>query len=123
MTNVGFIGSGIMGGPIAANLVSAGFDVVGYNRSPGKVDRLVQAGGRGAAGPVEAIRDRDVVTSVLPDTPDVEQVALGDDGVFANARPGSLYIDMSTIANETTGSDVESARHDRRAVTEGCEDD
>jgi 2-hydroxy-3-oxopropionate reductase len=61
------------------------------------VDRLVEAGGRGAASAAEAIRDRDVVISVLPDSPDVERVALGDDGVFANAREGSLYIDMSTI--------------------------
>ena len=97
MTRVGFIGLGIMGGPMAANLVKAGFDVVGYNRSRGKVDRFVEAGGRGAGSAAEAIRNRDVVISVLPDSPDVEQLALGDDGVFANAREGSLYIDMSTI--------------------------
>jgi len=88
MTRVGFIGLGIMGGPMAANLVKAGFDVVGYNRSRGKVDRFVEAGGRGAGSAAEAIRDRDVVISVLPDSPDVEQLALGDDGVFANARGG-----------------------------------
>ena len=60
MTSVGFIGLGIMGGPMAANLVKAGFDVVGYNRSRAKVDRLVEAGGRGAASPSEAIRDRGI---------------------------------------------------------------
>src|SRR5436853_7654126 len=83
MTSVGFIGLGIMGGPMAANLVKAGFDVVGYNRSRAKVDRLIEAGGRGAASPAEAIRDRDVAISVPPDSPDVEQLALGDDGLVA----------------------------------------
>lgn len=101
MSTVGFIGLGIMGGPMAANLVRAGFDVIGYNRSPARIDRLVQAGGRGASVVQDAIRDRDVIISCLPDSPDVEQLALGPDGVFATARPGSIYIDMSTIAPAT----------------------
>ena len=98
---VGFVGLGIMGGPMAANLVKAGFDVMGYNRSRGKVDRLVEAGGRGAASAAEAARDRDVVISMLPDSPDVEGFALGDTGALALARPGSLYIDMSTVRPAT----------------------
>jgi 2-hydroxy-3-oxopropionate reductase len=110
MTSVGFIGLGIMGGPMAANLVKAGFDVVGYNRSRAKVDRLVEAGGRGAASAAEAIRDRDVVVSMLPDSADVEQLALGDDGVFANARRGSLYIDMSTIRPASARAVAETGR-------------
>ena len=89
MTSVGFIGLGIMGGPMAANLVKAGFEVVGYNRSRPKVDRLIEAGGSGAASAGEAIRNRDIIISVLPDSPDVEQLAFSDDGLFANARPGS----------------------------------
>src|SRR5690242_7317228 len=90
-----------MGGPMAANLVRAGFDVVGYNRSRPKVDKLVERGGRAAGGVAEAVRGADVVVTVLPDSPDVELVALGPDGVFANARRGLIYIDMSTIAPAT----------------------
>jgi 2-hydroxy-3-oxopropionate reductase len=101
VTTVGFIGLGIMGGPMAANLVRAGFEVTGYNRTPGKVDRLIEAGGRGAASVAEAARTADVVITMLPDSPDVSVVALGDDGIFANARPGMLYIDMSTIRPAT----------------------
>jgi 2-hydroxy-3-oxopropionate reductase len=97
MTTVGFIGLGIMGGPMAANLVKAGFDVVGYNRTRTKVDALVEAGGRGADDVPDAVRDTDVIITMLPDSPDVEAVATGDNGVYANARSGALYIDMSTI--------------------------
>lgn len=111
MTTVGFIGLGIMGGPMAANLVAAGFDVAGYNRSRGKVDRLVEHGGRPAASVAEAAGQADVVVTMLPDSPDVEDVALGDDGVLAHAPRGSLYIDCSTIRPDTS-----------RAVAEAAED-
>jgi len=97
MTTVGFIGLGIMGGPMAANLVKAGHAVVGYNRSPEPIERLVAAGGRGASNVAEAVAGADVVITMLPDSPDVQTVALGEDGVFANAKPGLLYIDGSTI--------------------------
>jgi 2-hydroxy-3-oxopropionate reductase len=86
---------------MAANLVRAGFDVVGYNRSQPKVDNLVERGGRAAGSVAEAVRGADVVVTVLPDSPDVEFVAMGPDGVFANARQGLIYIDMSTIAPAT----------------------
>ena len=97
MTSVAFIGLGIMGGPMAANLVKAGYEVVGYNRSPERVQRLVEAGGRGADDVAGAVRDADVVITMVPDSPDVEAVTGGPDGVFANAKSGALYIDMSTI--------------------------
>jgi len=100
MTTVAFIGLGIMGGPMAANLVKAGFEVVGHNRSPDPVRRLEAAGGRGAASVAEAVADADVVVTMLPDSPDVEAVALGDDGVYAGARSGTLHVDMSTIDPE-----------------------
>jgi 2-hydroxy-3-oxopropionate reductase len=97
MTTVAVIGLGIMGGPMAANLVKAGFDVVGYNRSPDKVKALVDAGGRGVENVPDAVRDADVIITMVPDSPDVEAVTTGDDGVFASARQGALYIDMSSI--------------------------
>jgi 2-hydroxy-3-oxopropionate reductase len=97
MTTVGFVGLGIMGLPMATNLVEAGFDVVGHNRSKGKADQLAERGGRAAGSVAEAVRDADVVVTMLPDSPDVEAVLLGEDGVFAHARPGTLVIDASTI--------------------------
>jgi 2-hydroxy-3-oxopropionate reductase len=97
MTTVAVIGLGIMGGPMAANLVKAGFDVVGHNRSPDKVKTLVDAGGRGADTVADAVRDADVIVTMVPDSPDVEEVTSGEGGVFANAEKGALYVDMSTI--------------------------
>jgi 2-hydroxy-3-oxopropionate reductase len=97
MTTVAFIGLGIMGGPMAANLVKAGFDVTGYNRSPDKVKALVEAGGAGADSVAEAVRGADVIITIVPDSPDVEEVTGGDDGIFAHAEQGALYIDMSSI--------------------------
>ena len=110
VTRVGFVGLGIMGGPMAANLVRAGFDVVGHNRSPAKIALLVESGGQGAASAAEAVRDRDVVISMLPDSPDVEEFTFGDDGLLANARTGSLYIDMSTVAPATAVAVAEAGR-------------
>jgi 2-hydroxy-3-oxopropionate reductase len=97
MKRIGFIGLGIMGGPMALNLVKAGFEVYGYNRSRPALDRLVRGGGKAAGSIAEATNGADAVITILPDTPDVEQVALGAGGVLENARPGLLYIDMSTI--------------------------
>ncbi|GAA4520025.1 2-hydroxy-3-oxopropionate reductase [Actinoallomurus oryzae] len=94
MTTVGFIGLGIMGGPMAANLVAAGFDVIGYNRTPAKTERLVERGGRAAGSVAEAVRDADIVATMLPDSPDVRAVLTE---VFEHARPGTLIIDFSTI--------------------------
>jgi 2-hydroxy-3-oxopropionate reductase len=97
MTTVAVIGLGIMGGPMAANLVKAGYDTIGYNRSSAKVQELVDRGGRGAADVAEAVRDADVVLTMLPDSPDVEAVVLGEGGVLDSAKPGTLLIDASTI--------------------------
>jgi 2-hydroxy-3-oxopropionate reductase len=94
---VGFIGLGIMGKPMATNLVAAGFPVTVHSRSPGPVDELVGAGATGAEGPVAVAEASDVVITMLPDTPDVEQVLVGDGGVIEGASAGSLVIDMSTI--------------------------
>ncbi|WP_433272914.1 2-hydroxy-3-oxopropionate reductase [Pseudonocardia xinjiangensis] len=94
---VAVIGLGIMGGPMAANLVAAGHDVVGYNRSRPAVDRLVEAGGRAADSAAEAVRGAGVVITMVPDSPDVEALALGEDGIYATAGRGMLHIDCSTI--------------------------
>jgi len=97
VSTIAFIGLGIMGGPMAAHLVAAGHDVVGVNRSRAPVDRLVEAGGRGADSVQEAVGEADVVITMLPDSPDVEGVALGEEGVYAHAKPGTLHVDCSTI--------------------------
>jgi 2-hydroxy-3-oxopropionate reductase len=98
--NIGFIGLGIMGGPMAANLVRAGYAVIGHDLSTERVERLKRAGGRGAADIAEAV-GADVVITMLPDSPDVEAVALGPDGILERARAGTLYVDMSTVRPET----------------------
>ncbi|MGO2004139.1 MULTISPECIES: 2-hydroxy-3-oxopropionate reductase [Micrococcaceae] len=95
--NVAFIGLGIMGLPMAKNLVKAGFQVTGYNRSPEKAKDLASAGGTAAASVAEAVANADVVITMVPDSPDVEAVVGGADGVFANAKKGALWIDNSTI--------------------------
>lgn len=95
------IGLGVMGKPMAGRLVAAGFDVTVYNRSPGPVEELRSRGARAALSTAEAAAAADVVITMLPDTPDVEDVVLGDDGVLANLRAGGLAIDMSTIAAAT----------------------
>ena len=97
MSTIAFIGLGIMGGPMAQRLVDAGHTVVGFNRSSGPVDRLVAAGGKGAGSVAEAVRDADVIITMVPDSPDVEEVALGEDGIYAHASPDSIHIDMSSI--------------------------
>jgi 2-hydroxy-3-oxopropionate reductase len=107
---VGFIGLGIMGGPMAANLVKAGFDVIGHNRSPEQVRRLVEQGGRGADGLADAVRDADVVVTMVPDSPDVEAVALGEDGIYAQAKPGTLHVDMSSIRPDVARRVAEAGR-------------
>jgi 2-hydroxy-3-oxopropionate reductase len=97
MTTIAFIGLGIMGKPMAVNLVKAGFDVVGCNRSRPAVDALVAAGGRGASSVVEAVKDADVIATMVPDSPDVQGLLMGADGVFEHAREASLVIDFSSI--------------------------
>jgi 2-hydroxy-3-oxopropionate reductase len=99
---IGFIGLGIMGKPMARNLVGAGYRVIALNRSRGPVDELVALGATTAATPRDVAAQSDVVITMLPDSPDVEAVALGDDGIVAGIRSGTLWIDMSTIAPATT---------------------
>ncbi len=97
MSNVAVIGLGIMGLPMAVNLVKAGHTVAGFNRSQGATDKLVEAGGRGATSLADAVKDADVVVTMVPDSPDVEGVVSGPEGLFANARKGTIWVDASSI--------------------------
>jgi 2-hydroxy-3-oxopropionate reductase len=94
---IGFIGLGIMGRPMALNLLEAGFGLVVHSRSPEPVDELVTAGAERGANPADVASRSDVVITMLPDTPDVELVLLGERGVVGGLPAGSLVIDMSTI--------------------------
>jgi 2-hydroxy-3-oxopropionate reductase len=102
MERIGFIGLGIMGKPMARNLLKAGFSVVVYNRSQGAIAELTQAGAIPANSPRHVAEQTDIVITCLPDSPDVESVVLGDNGIITGARAGMLLIDMSTIAPATS---------------------
>jgi len=110
MQRIGFIGLGVMGAPMAANLVSAGYDVVGYNRSKAPVERLVTAGGKAADSVTDATTDADIVITMLPAGPEVREVVLGEGGVLESAKPGLVLVDMSTIEPDTSIAVAEAAR-------------
>jgi 2-hydroxy-3-oxopropionate reductase len=95
---VGFIGLGIMGRPMAKNLLKAGYPLVVHSRSQGPVQELVGAGATPAGSPKDVAAQVDVLISMLPNSPDVELVALGRNGVIEGARHGLLFLDMSTIS-------------------------
>lgn len=107
---IAFIGLGIMGSPMAVHLQNAGHDVTGYNRSPEKTRALVEAGGTAASSVADAVAGAEVVAVMVPDSPDVTEVLAGEDGVFANAAPGALVIDFSTIRPDVTAELAEQAR-------------
>ncbi|MCQ8187819.1 2-hydroxy-3-oxopropionate reductase [Streptomyces rugosispiralis] len=109
---IAFIGLGIMGGPMAANLVTAGHTVTGYNRSRAAVDTLIAAGGRGADSIAEAVCDAEVVITMVPADPQVKEVVLGEGGVLEHAAPGTLLIDMSSITPQTS-LEVDAAARDK----------
>ena len=101
---IGFIGLGVMGKPMARNLIKAGYELVVHNRSQGAVDALASesASVRSAETPNEVAEHASIVITVLPDSPDVELVALGSNGLIHGFQPGSLLIDMSTIIPATS---------------------
>jgi len=102
VSTVAFIGLGIMGSPMACHLARAGHTVIGYNRSSDRTADLVAAGGTAADSIEDAVKTADVVAVMVPDTPDVQAVLLGEHGVFAHAQPGTLVIDFSSIRPDTT---------------------
>jgi 2-hydroxy-3-oxopropionate reductase len=99
---VGFIGLGIMGMPMARNLMDSGYELTVHNRSPEKAEELGKEGAAVAATPREVAENSDVVITMLPDSPQVREVVAGEDGVLEGISEGALLIDMSTISPVVT---------------------
>ena len=99
---VGFVGLGTMGGAMAANVARAGFEVTAWNRTPGRATELADLGVALAPTAAAAAAASDVIVTIVSDTPDVEAILFGPDGVASGARPGSLVVDMSTISPSAT---------------------
>lgn len=111
MAKIGFIGLGNMGGPMAANLINAGHALTGFDLSADAIDTFRGNGGDSVATATDAVTGMDVVVTMLPAGTHVRQVYLGDDGILAVAKPGTLFIDSSTI-------DVQTARDVAAAAAE-----
>ena len=106
---VGFIGLGIMGGPMARNLIEAGYELVLYNRTREKAEELAGDGATVAGSPREVAEQSDIIITMLPDSPQVEEVLAGEGGVFEGVREGALVVDMSTISPVVTRELAEKA--------------
>lgn len=102
LPKVAWIGLGIMGSPMAENLIKAGYTVTGYTLEADKLQRLAAAGGIAATSAAEAVTDADVIITMVPASPHVEALAYGPDGILAHARRGALLIDMSSITPQTS---------------------
>ena len=99
---VGFIGLGVMGRPMAKNLIKAGHSLVVYNRSRAASDEVAAAGAKAAASPADVARQATIIITIVPDTPDVELVLTGPDGVLSTVQRGAIVIDMSSISPVAT---------------------
>jgi 3-hydroxyisobutyrate dehydrogenase len=99
---IGFIGLGIMGRPMARNLMKAGFPLTVWNRSRPGIDELVSEGAAEGGSPADVARRSDVVITIVGDSPDVEEVALGTNGIIEGARAGLVHIDMTTMSPQVT---------------------
>ncbi len=95
---IGFIGLGLMGSRMAMNILKAGFPLTVWNRTREKMRPLLEAGAEGASSPKEVAERSDIIINIVTDSPDVEEVLLGPQGVIHGARPGLIVIDMSTIS-------------------------
>ena len=105
--NIGFIGPGIMGGPMALNLMKGGHKLWVHARRPAAAQTLVAAGATACASPAEVAKHADVIFTIVADTPDVESVIFGEQGIALQARPGTVIVDMSTISPTATKSIAE----------------
>lgn len=110
MEKIGFIGLGIMGKPMALNLLKAGFDVIAYNRTEDKVDAIINAGGKKGKSPKEVAEQSDIIITMVSDSLDVEEVILGENGIVFGLKEGSVVIDMSTISPSVTRNIAEKLR-------------
>jgi 2-hydroxy-3-oxopropionate reductase len=114
-STIGFIGLGIMGKPMTRNLIKAGYPLVVHNRSRGVVEELSKEGAQPATSPQEVAARSEVVITMLPDSPDVELVYAGEQGIFAGAKVGRLLIDMSSI------SPIVARKVAEQAEKQGCD--
>ena len=110
MATIGFIGLGTMGFPMACNLARAGFDVRGYSRRPTVAAALAEQGGHNAPSIAEAVSSAEIVATMLPDSPDVEEVLAGSGGVYEHAAPNTLVIDFSSIQPRVAAALAEKGR-------------
>ena len=102
MERIGFIGLGIMGKPMALNLISAGYNLTVYNRTQIKTDALKQAGATLASSPKQVAENSDVIITIVSDSPDVQEIMLGNEGILEGVKSNSVVIDMSTISPSIT---------------------
>jgi len=102
MERIGFIGTGIMGKPMAGHILKAGYPLTVYTRSRNKADELVQDGAVWADSPLEVAKNSDIIITIVSDTPDVEQVLFGENGLESGLDAGKIVIDMSTISASAT---------------------
>lgn len=98
MKRIGFIGLGIMGKPMSKNLLKAGYDLVVYDIITTNVQEVVTAGAEAGNSPADVAAKTEIIITMLPNSPHVKEVVLGENGILSGARPGSLVIDMSSIA-------------------------
>ncbi len=99
---IGFVGLGIMGQGMAHNLLKAGFPLRVWNRTAARMDSLIEAGAEAGSSPADVAANSDITIVCVSDTPDVERVVLGEDGILQGANPGSLVVDCSTISPQAT---------------------
>ncbi|WP_340556743.1 2-hydroxy-3-oxopropionate reductase [Streptomyces sp. GSL17-111] len=109
LPKIAWVGLGIMGSPMAENLIKAGYSVTGFTLEQEKLDRLAANGGTAASSIAEAVADADMVITMVPADPHVKAVILGDDGVLAHAKQGATIIDMSSITPQTSIAVAEAA--------------
>ncbi|MCL2852351.1 MAG: NAD(P)-dependent oxidoreductase [Defluviitaleaceae bacterium] len=102
MERIGFIGLGIMGKPMAGHILKAGYPMYVYNRSKEKAAELVEGGAVSASTPAEVAKACDIIITIVSDTPDVEAVLFGENGVAEGLSPGKIVVDMSTISADAT---------------------
>jgi 3-hydroxyisobutyrate dehydrogenase len=116
MTSIGFIGTGNMGGPMARNLLKAGFKLHAYDLNPQSLEAVVEAGAEAASSAADAATLGDVVITMLPAGKHVASVYLGDSGIIAAVRPGTLLIDCSTIDVKTARDVARAAQNNGKTV-------